>query len=162
MGSSAGLFYFLMTHDLNRHEKGHGIDWSDGSAFHTLLIIYIFIAISTSILQAYLVWLCSTFSNQPSVLSRYSGYVEALKGAGLISAFAVDSQSTPFLNEAAIYYSLAIAGTILCLLSALVYTQDTKYGEEESVIVPKAFEVDQEAFAKVTETTKVEISAVEN
>lgn len=145
-GPFAGLLHFLSTHNLNRHMDPPGVDWSDGGPFVSLLVIYVSLGIVCSIFQGYVVWLCSTFSNEPIILSRYSGYIEALKALGLLIAYTIDSNDTPFLTEAAAYFSLAISGMILAMVSAVRYTKDTKYGQEDSVIVPQEFEVSRVAF----------------
>ena len=55
-------------------------------------------------------------------------------------AFGIDSHSVPFLTEAAMYFSLGMAGLILCVVAAIMYTKESRYGEEDNVIVPEAFE----------------------
>ncbi len=59
---------------------------------------------------------------------------------GLAVAFGIDSNSIPFLTEAATYLALMMAGLILCVLSACRYTTDSEYGKEEGVVVPASFE----------------------
>ena len=105
-------------------------------------------------------WLCSTFSNEPSNLSRYSGYIEGLKALGLVVAFGIDSNHIAFLTEGAAYFSMMIAGLLLCLISALTYTKDTKYGDEEFVIIPEVFEVDQSSLVSGPEVEKSETTVV--
>jgi phage shock protein PspC (stress-responsive transcriptional regulator) len=140
IGTWSGIFSFLMTHELDRAKKARGVDWSDGPKFAGLLVIFIFLGSSWAILLGYIQWLCSTFSNEPSKLGRFSGYMEALRALGLAVAFGIDSNSVPFLTEAAAYFSLTVVGLILCVFSAIKYTRDSRYGEEEDVIVPEAFE----------------------
>lgn len=151
IGPFAALFWFLTTNDLNRQLKPHGVDWSAPSGFTGLLVIYIFLGAAVSIFLGYLAWLCSTFSNEPKVLSRFSGYIEGLKALGLIVAFGIDSNHVSFMKESAAYFTLIMVGIVLCVVSASIYTKDTKYGDEELVIVPAAFEVDRESFAAVVE-----------
>ena len=165
VGSYAGLLWFVTSHDLNRHRKPPQIDWDDGSASAKLLIIYIVLGFSTSVFQAYLPWLCSTFSNEPNILGRYSGYVEGMKGLGIITAFTIDSNQISFLREVAAYFSLTVAGIALCGLSTLVYTRDTRYGDERLVVVPKAFEEAPSLFAggslrQDSDSAEVEAGAV--
>ena len=160
IGPFAGLLKFLTTHNVNRHMKARNVDWKDGSAFISLLIIYVFLGTSLIVFQGYLVWLCSTFSNEPRVLSRYSGYIEWLKGMGSITAFAIDSNRISFLTEGLIYFSLAIAGTMMCLASTLAYTKDTKYGDEELVIIPRAFEADFNSSANTINSLESDVSIV--
>jgi hypothetical protein len=88
-------------------------------------------------------WLCSTFSNEPALLSHYSGYIEALEDTGLITAFGIDSNHISFLIEQIFYFSLSVVGLLLCVLSAVLYIKGTKYGDEQCVIVPKAFQLNE-------------------
>ena len=136
LGSHAGLLWFLAKHTINRHKASFGIDWSDGSAFGHLLVIYIFIGFSSYVFQNYLLWLLATFTNDSAVLSLFSGYVEALKAMGVITAFAIDSHRTSFLTEEVSYFTLNVVGLVLCIVSAILYTRDSHYEEEQSVIVP--------------------------
>lgn len=73
--------------------------------------------------------------------------MEALRALGFAVAFGIDSNSVPFLTEAAAYFSLAMVGLILCVFSAIKYTRDSRYGEEEDVVVPEAFERNRAWFA---------------
>ena len=147
IGPWAALFSFLSNHDLNRHGKAMGVDWSDGSTFSTFFVIYIFLGFSCSVFLSYVQWLCSTFSNEPWTLGRFSGYIEALRAAGLVTFFAVDSDSVPFFKEAGVYFSLLMGGSTLSLFAAYRYTKDSRYGEEERVVVPAAFEVSENRHA---------------
>lgn len=157
VASFSGLFWFLASHDIDRRKKPKGVDWAEGSAFTNLLVLYIIMGFSTNVFYGYIMWLCSTFTNDPLILSRYSGYIEGMKALGLIVAFAIDSNKVPFLTEAAAYFSLAVIGIALCGLSARKYTQHTRYGEENTVIVPRAFEQAAQPFpaAHATDDQKV-------
>lgn len=136
IGSHSGLIFFLASHDINRHKHPIGIDWSDGNSFSSLLVIYIFLGFSSYVFQNYLLWLLATFSNDPSVLSRFSGFVEALKALGVITSFAIDSERTQFLTEEVAYFSLNVVGLGLCTVSAILYTQDTVHESESDIIAP--------------------------
>lgn len=147
IGTWSAVFSFLTTHDLDRKKKAWGVDWSNGTRFAGPLVMSVFLGSMWAILQSYIQWLCSTFSNEPSKLARFSGYVEALRSLGIAVAFGIDSNSVAFLDEAAAYFSLAIAGLILCVVSASKYTGDSRYGEEEDVVVPELFERNRGWFA---------------
>jgi hypothetical protein len=147
IGTWSVIFSFLTTHDLDRNKKAWGIDWSNGTRFAGPLVIFVFLGSSWAILQGYIQWLCSTFSNEPSKLGRFSGYIEALQALGFAVAFGIDSNSVPFLTEAAAYISLAMAGLILCIVSASKYTRGSRYGEEENVIAPEVFDRNRGWFA---------------
>jgi hypothetical protein len=135
LGSHSGLLYFLTTRNLNRHKTPLGIDWNDGIEFIGLLVIYVFIGSSSYVFQNYLLWLLATFTNDPSVLSLFSGYVEAMKALGVLSSFAIDSKRTSFLTEEILYFSLNVVGLALCFVSANLYTRDANFGEGSTVNV---------------------------
>jgi hypothetical protein len=134
------MFWFLASHDLDRNKKPWGVDWNDRHNLVALLPIYICIGCCWAMFQGYIQWLVATFSNEPSRLGRFSGYLESLRALGFAVAFGIDSNSVAFITEAAAYFSLTIAGLILCGVSAYLYTMETEYGKEEDVIVPEAFE----------------------
>ena len=66
--------------------------------------------------------------------------MESLRALGLAVAFGIDSNSVPFLNEAATYFALLMVGLSLCMISSWKYTTNTEYGKEEGVIVPEGLE----------------------
>jgi hypothetical protein len=137
----AAILWFLSSHNVDRQKKPPGVDWKDGPKFSHLFVIYTFFGFSWAIFQGYITWLFSTFSNEPSKLSYFSGFVEGMRQLGFVIAFAVDSRSTPFLTEVTAYFPLTLVGLILCAFSASRYTLDSTYGIEEKVVVPEAFGV---------------------
>ncbi|KAE9369253.1 MFS general substrate transporter [Stipitochalara longipes BDJ] len=142
LGSHSGLLWFLATHTINRQKAPFGIDWSDGNAFGNLLVVYIFVGFSSNVFQNYLLWLLATFTNDPTVLSLFSGYIEALKAMGVLTSFAIDSKRTSFLTEEISYFALNVVGLVVCTVSAVLYTRDSIYEEERSMIVPSLFQVE--------------------
>ena len=68
-------------------------------------------------------------------------------------AFGIDSHNVPFLTEAATYFSLGMAGLILCAVAAVMYTKESRYGEEDNVILPEAFERNRGSFANTQQGT---------
>lgn len=85
-------------------------------------------------------WLYSTFSNEPHVLGRYSGYFKGVQAFGTATAFGIDSRRTPLLNQGAAYFPLMIVGLGLSALAAYQFTTETNYGAEQGVVVPAAVE----------------------
>jgi hypothetical protein len=108
IGTNSSLISFLGTHNLSRRKPAPGVDWKDGSEFTKLLIPYIFLGFTFYIFQNYLVRLLATFTNEPTIITRYSGYLEALKALGLIVAFVINSNKTPFLTEVVSYFSMNV------------------------------------------------------
>lgn len=156
IGSHSGLLSFICTHNLDRHHLPPRVDWNDGDKFARPLVIYIFLGFTSYIFQNYLLWLLATFTNDPAVLSRYSGYVEALKSLGLIVAFGIDSHRTAFLTEEITYLTLLLVGTLLCVVSAVLYTRDTEMGDENSAFAPGDSEAQGYSQSRESETSSTE------
>lgn len=134
------LFWFLGTHPVNRKGKSLKIDWSDPSNFLDLLGIFLVLGLSYAFYLTYHVWLCSSFSNEPSKLGRQYGYLTAMRMTGLAVGFGLDSSRVPFMTEAQVYFVLLVVGGGLALCSSLRYLKDTKYGEEDGVTIPQGYE----------------------
>jgi hypothetical protein len=125
---------------VNRKGKGPKIDWTDSSNFLGLLGIFLVLGFAYALYMTYHFWLCSSFSNEPSKLGRQYGYITSVRMTGMAVAFGLDSARIPFMAEAQVYFIVMVVGAVLALVSAYRYLRDTKYGEEEGVIVPKEYE----------------------
>jgi hypothetical protein len=134
-----GLFWFLGTHPVNRKGKHLKLDWTDTTNFLDLLGILFVLGLSFGS-YTYYSWLCSSFSNEPSKLGRSFGYMTAVRMTGLAVAFGLDSSRIPFMVEAQVYFVLIMVGGALALTSSYRYLKDTKYGEEDLVIIPSGYE----------------------
>ena len=93
-------------------------------------MIYVFVGFTGYAYQNYLLWLLATFTNDPAVLSLFSGYGEGLKALGVITSLAIDSKKTAFLTEEITYFSLCVVGLALAIVSAVRYTRVTNYEQE--------------------------------
>jgi hypothetical protein len=136
----SAMIWFLSSHPINRHKTPHNVDWNDGSKFSFLLVIYAFFGFCWAIFQGYIVWVVSTFSNEPSKLSHFSGFVEGMRALGFAVAFGIDSNSVAFLSEAGAYFALFLLGLGFCAFSAGRYMSDSIYGTEEKVVIPEGFD----------------------
>ncbi|RDW67551.1 hypothetical protein BP6252_08947 [Coleophoma cylindrospora] len=158
-GTFIAMLVFLSHNRLDRSGSSRGIDWTDGTSFAGPFVIYIFFGACYPLFQNYHHWLYSTFSNEPHVLARYSGYFKGFQAWGTATAFGIDSHLTPFLTEAAAFFSLMMAGLALSVTSAYLNTTNTNYGKENGVVVPEAFEKISEAPVIVGEEGVVEREA---
>lgn len=135
------LVFLSHNHErVDRSGASPGIDWSDGTTFAGPFVIYIFFGACYPLFQNYHHWLYSTFSNEPHVLARYSGYFKGFQAWGTATAFGIDSHLTPFVTEAAAFFSLMIAGLTLSMTSSYLNTTNTNYGNEAGVVIPVVFE----------------------
>ncbi len=141
IGTFIAMMAFLGHNHLDRSGEGPGVDWTDGTTFAGPFAIYIFFGACYPLFQNYHHWLYSTFSNEPHVLARYSGSFKGFQAWGTATAFGIDSHLTPFLTEAATFFSMMVAGLCLSLTSAYLHTTNTNYGTEVGVITPEFFEV---------------------
>ena len=138
-GTWIAMITFLSVNKIDRNDP-RGVDWTDGSAFAGPLVIYMFFGMCYPLFQNFHHWLYSTFSNEPHILARYSGYFKGVQAFGTATAFGIDSRKTPLINMGAAYFPLMMVGLILSAISAFKYTTNTNYGKEVGVIVPAAFE----------------------
>ena len=74
--------------------------------------------------------------------------MSSYESVGLIVANTVDSNKTLYLAEAISYLSINAAGVLLCIISTFLYTTNTNYGEEESVIIPRHFSIYKELYQR--------------
>lgn len=151
IGPWAALLWYLTTHDLDRRQSPPTVDWTN-SASISLLLIFGFLGFSWATYQVFTSWLLATFSNDPDVLSRYSGYLEAVRSTGFAVAFGIDSGKTPFLTEAIAYFSLTMSGLALEVVAAKLFTTNSEYGREDNVVIPTAFELNRDIFLPDSDT----------
>ncbi|KAE9574062.1 hypothetical protein CGMCC3_g9923 [Colletotrichum fructicola] len=139
-GTWIALLAFLASNDFDRAGPVIGIDWTDGRRFAGPFVLYMFLGASYPIFQNFLIWVYSTFSNEPRTLGRYSGYFKGVQAFGTATAFGIDSRYVSFLHQAIVYAGLMLGGLGLASVSVYTYTSDTTYGQEEGVVVPEAFD----------------------
>lgn len=139
-GTWIALLAFLASNDFDRAGPVIGIDWTDGRRFAGPFVLYMFLGASYPMFQNFLIWVYSTFSNEPRTLGRYSGYFKGVQAFGTATAFEIDSRYVPFLHQAIVYATLMLGGLGLASVSVYRYTSDTRYGQEEGVVVPEKFD----------------------
>lgn len=138
-GTWIAMITFLSVNKIDRNDP-RGVDWTDGSTFAGPLVIYMFFGMCYPLFQNFHHWLYSTFSNEPHILARYSGYFKGVQAFGTATAFGIDSRKTPLINMGAAYFPLMMVGLTLSTISAVKYTTNTNYGKEAGVIVPAIVE----------------------
>ena len=138
-GVWTAILWYLSTHAPSRLAPPTLIDWRAADSVPPLIILS-FLGLAWGAYQVYTQYIVATFSNNPATLSQYSGYYETLRNVGFVLAFGLDSRSTPFLTEAVTYFSIIATGLVGALIVVKVYSENSKYGQEPTVIVPRAFE----------------------
>ncbi|KAL6797861.1 hypothetical protein GGI42DRAFT_88382 [Trichoderma sp. SZMC 28013] len=139
-GTWIAMVSFLSVNHIDRTETPRAIDWTETSKFAGPFVIYILFGACYPIFQNFHHWTYSTFSNEPHVLGRYSGYFKGFQAFGTATAFGIDTHSVQFIREAGAYFAMMIVGLCLTMVAIYLYTTDTKYGQEEGVVIPEAFE----------------------
>lgn len=134
------MMTFLSVNHVDRNDKPEAVDWTDTGRFAGPFVIYILFGACYPIFQNFHHWTYSTFSNEPHVLGRYSGYFKGAQAFGTATAFGIDTHGVQFIREAGAYFGMMIVGLALSMVSVYLYTTDTKYGEEEGVVVPEQFD----------------------
>jgi hypothetical protein len=147
----SGMLYFVTSYDLDRSKPSPRVDWADRPDSRSVapLVILLLSGLIPGVNSSYTQWLASTYSNDPAVISRLMGYVEALRGLGQAILFALDSHKVAYRTEGILLFVWMLYGVVSCLVATALYTKDTVYGMEESVIVPEVFEKDRTRFVKV-------------
>ena len=83
-------------HDLTRNSKSPLWDWSDG-VYAEFCVMMLLFGIGYAINQMIVMWVLSTFSNEPRLLARYGGFFKAMLSGGLCVAFGLEAGSTPYM-----------------------------------------------------------------
>jgi hypothetical protein len=87
---------FQQQHNLDRHVTSPSWDWSDG-AWTMFTCVEIFTGIAYSVDQMMVMWVISSFSNEPRLLARYGGFFKGMLSAGLCVAFGMEAGSFSYL-----------------------------------------------------------------
>lgn len=138
-GTWIAMITFLAVNRIDRNDP-RGVDWTDGSAFAGPLVIYMFFGMCYPLFQNFHHWLYSSFSNEPHVLGRYSGYFKGVQAFGTATAFGIDSNHTSLITMAAVYFPLMMVGLSLSAISAYKFVTNTNYGKEAGVVIPAVIE----------------------
>jgi hypothetical protein len=77
-----------------------------------------------------------TLTNDPIKGSHYAGGFRACLAAGESVVFGLDSLLIPYIKEAGIIFAFYIAGIFIYAYMALFVVEETKYFQEENVVVP--------------------------
>ncbi len=140
-GTWIAMITFLGINKIDRNTT-YGVDWTGGTTFAGPFVIYMFFGMCYPLFQNFHHWLYSTFSNEPHVLGRYSGFFKGVQAFGTATAFGIDSRKAPLINMGAAYFPMMMVGLMLSAVSAYKYTTNTNYGKEEGVVIPADVELE--------------------
>ncbi|QKX56317.1 uncharacterized protein TRUGW13939_03418 [Talaromyces rugulosus] len=123
-------------HHLKRDLPSPAWDWTD-SAFVEFSIMVIFTGISYAIDQMVVMWVISSFSNEPRLLARYGGFFKGMLSAGLCIAFGMESGKVSYLNQTITQSVLMIISFPIMYYIVMKCVLDTNYFTEDNVIPPQ-------------------------
>lgn len=72
-------------------------DWTDGTPFTEFLFVILLTGIAYAIDQMMVMWVISSFSNEPKLLARYGGFFKGMLSAGLCIAFGLEAGGVSYL-----------------------------------------------------------------
>lgn len=108
-----------------------------------------------------------TLTNDPIKGSHYVGGFRACLAAGESVIFGLDSLLIPYIKEAGIIFAFYLAGICIYTYMALFVVEETKYFQEENVVVPThileetghGVVIEADKSSSPEETLKLEIAA---
>ncbi|KIW15318.1 hypothetical protein PV08_05363 [Exophiala spinifera] len=160
-GIWSGILFLLIKHDLNRHGSPPHVDWTDRplSTSVSPLIILTLSGLVPGSITAYAQWLASSYSNNPVVLARLMGYVEALRGLGQAIMYALDSHKVAYRTEGILLFSCLMCGAVSCVVAVAIYPSNTEYGSDNAVVIPEVIGCHRSIF-ELNQSDKVRQEAV--
>jgi hypothetical protein len=95
--------------------------------------------ISSTLWQYVITYLFSTLTNDPIKRRYYAGGFRACLAAGESVVIGLDSLLIPYVKEAGIIFAFYFAGICIYAYMALFVIEETKYFQEENVLVRRTF-----------------------
>ncbi|KAL8738891.1 MAG: hypothetical protein Q9181_000418 [Wetmoreana brouardii] len=104
-------------------------DWTDGPfvGFFVLNLIFGMIMV---------IWIISTFTNDPEQLARLAGLVKGVLAGGVAAAFGTEAAGLTQLKVIAYNFSVQAIGLVLMAVVAWHCVTATNYDQEENVVPP--------------------------
>jgi len=112
-----------------------GIDWSD-KAFIPIFFLFNLNWVASSLWQYIILYFLGTLTNSPRKAANYAGVYRGFLGAGESICFGLDSIKVPFIKEAGVIFAFYFTGILVLLYLAAFHVRETRYFEEEDVVVP--------------------------
>jgi len=118
-----------------RHNPPTPMDWTD-DGFAGIFVLFMMNWISSTLWQYVIMYFLGTLTNDPIKGSHYAGGFRACLAAGESVVFGLDSLLIPYIKEAGIIFAFYFAGICIYAYFALFVIEETKYFQEENVVVP--------------------------
>lgn len=156
----------IRVRNYDRHNPPTPMDWTD-DGFAPIFILFMINWISSTLWQYVIMYFLGTLTNDPIKGSHYVGGFRACLAAGESVIFGLDSLLIPYIKEAGIIFAFYLAGICIYTYMALFVVEETKYFQEENVVVPThileetghGVVIEADKSSSPEETLKLEIAA---
>ncbi|KAA8912244.1 hypothetical protein TRICI_003573 [Trichomonascus ciferrii] len=112
--------YFPMTHSQRDVPFDPPLDLKDGAVATKYMTLYFFYGMQDGMAQGFSFWLMGSLSNDPLVLSQYSGLFKVFGATASAIAFGMDGRGIPYSHMYAAYWSVSLFGC-LCLIPLIFF-----------------------------------------
>jgi MFS family permease len=133
--TAAWIWEMVRVRNYDRHNPPTPMDWTD-DGFAGIFILFMLHWISSTLWQYVIMYFLGTLTNDPIKSSHYAGGFRACLAAGESVVFGLDSLLIPYVKEAGIIFAFYFAGICIYAYFALFVIEETKYFQEENVVVP--------------------------
>ncbi|TVY93440.1 putative membrane protein [Lachnellula willkommii] len=132
---AAWVWEMIRVRSFDRHHAPAPMDWTD-DGFAAEFVLFMLNWISSTLWQYVIMYFLGTLTNDPVKGSHYAGGFRACLAAGESVVFGLDSLLIPYAKEAGIIFAFYFAGICIYAYMALFVVEETKYFQEENVVVP--------------------------
>ncbi|RDW89162.1 hypothetical protein BP6252_01194 [Coleophoma cylindrospora] len=132
---AAWIWEMVRTRNYDRRNPPTPMDWTD-DGFAAIFVLFMLNWISSTLWQYIIMYFLGTLTNDPIKGSHYAGGFRACLAAGESVVFGLDSLEIPYIKEAGIIFAFYAAGTCIFAYMAFFVIEETKYFQEENVVVP--------------------------
>jgi len=133
--TAAWIWEMVRVRNYDRHSPPTPMDWTD-DGFAAIFVLFMINWIASTLWQYVVMYFLGTLTNDPIKSSHYTGGFRACLAAGESVLFGLDSLKIPYIKEAGIIFAFYLAGICIYMYMAFFVVEETKYFQEENVVVP--------------------------
>ncbi|KAH6670604.1 hypothetical protein B0J14DRAFT_628416 [Halenospora varia] len=133
--TAAWIWEMVRVRNYDRHNPPTPMDWTD-DGFAAIFVLFMINWISSTLWQYVIMYFLGTLTNDPIKGSHYAGGFRACLAAGEAVIFGLDSLLIPYIKEAGIIFAFYLTGICIYIYMAIFVVEETKYFQEENVVVP--------------------------
>jgi hypothetical protein len=113
------LYGFFVQQPFERTDIPSEIDISGGLKYATPAILFFFYGAIDAIIQLFVYWLMGAQTNDPILLSRFSGYYKSIQSLGASVAWYLDAHDTPYMTQLIVNWCLTSVSLIFAFFPVL-------------------------------------------